>query len=183
MIDSRFAVGRYRLFFGIVFQHDFNGFCQVVCIGRSTCLVEHHFQLRFVSRQVQHGFHEIFTEFRIQPGRADNHVVASGCLDIFFPFQLGQTIHPGRSAFLVFPTRNVVRVTAKHIVRRYMYQETTSFFHRDGQILRCLGIECAAEIYVRFRFVHIGVGCTVYDTIHLVRFYHFLYCFQIGNVE
>ena len=49
-----------------------DSYCQIICISWCSNLIEDYFQLRFGCCQIQHGFHEVLTEFAIRPCCAED---------------------------------------------------------------------------------------------------------------
>ena len=183
VIDTVLAVALLWLFLYIVFEHSMDDLCQVVGISRRSCLVEHHLQLGLGSRQVQHGFHEVPAELTVQPGRAEDHVVAARSQYVLFPLQLGASVHTGRRTLLVFLARRVVRISTKHVVRRDMHQQSAHFLHGLRQVAGSVSVQHTAESLVILRLVHVGIGRAVHDALHAPFPYDTAYSFQISDVE
>ena len=109
--------------------------------------------------------------------------MASHLQDVLFPLKFGLSINTCRSTLLVFGTRRIVWIAPKYIVRRNMYQEPVHFFHGDGQVFYSCSIQQGTEVDILFCLVHIGIGCTVDNHLHLLLGYHFTDSIQIGNVQ
>ena len=64
-----------------------------------------------------------------------------------------------------------------------MNKQSTNTFHGVGKDAWGSGVEQTAEFNVCFSLVHIGVGRTVYNDIHLLLFHYLSNRFTVGNVQ
>lgn len=156
---------------------------QVIGIGGGSCLVEDDFQAGFRGREVEHRFQEVLPVLAVQPGRADDEIVAAAADDSLFAMQLGLAVNAGGVGCLFFPARGVVPGSAEDVVGGDMYEQTIVPADGYGQVLYGLGVEQFGQFSVVFGLVYIGIGGTVDDDFHVIVGYHLLYGGSIGDVE
>ena len=183
MVDAGLVVNILCTVRRIVIEYGLDGHGQVVGVGRRAGLVEHHVQLRLGGGQVKHRLDEVPAILGIKPGSTDDDVFAARLLDIALAFQFGLAVNACRGAFLVLTAGGVIGITAKHVVGGNLNQQTVDGLHGLGQDFRGLGIELAAQGYIAFGLVHIGIGRTVDNAPDVLFRHHAVDGFGIGDVE
>ena len=94
------------------------GFRQIVSVCRCTSLIEYHLQLGPSSRKVHHRFAKVFPELTVQPSGTNYHMLATYSHDLLLTPQFCHTIHTGWRTLLILLAGHIVRLFAKHIIRR-----------------------------------------------------------------
>ena len=156
---------------------------QVEGIGGRTRLVEHHLQLGARSRELEHGLHEVTAVFAVEPGRAQDDVVAAGAHDGLFALQLGLSVDARRGALLVLAAGHVVGLATKNVIGADVQQKSPETPHGFGQNAWRLGVEQAAKCLVGFRFIHVGVSGTIHDEIDISCIYEPVHGIAVGDVK
>ena len=165
-----------------LFDDSIYGTCQVESVGRRAYLVEHHVQRVAFLRQSAHRLHKVVTAFRVEPCRTEYQGIATHLLDCLLPFQLRLPVNTQGIDRHILRARNAT-VARKHIVRRNVDERRAVFLTRNRQILDCIPIDSPRRRLVVFRLIHIRVGGTVHDNIHLVLLHYLTDSLDVGNIQ
>ena len=165
-----------------LFNDSIDSVCQIESVGRRAYLVEHHVQRIAFLRQSAHRLYEIVAIFRVEPSRAEYQGIATHLLDCLLPFQLRLPVNTQGINRHIFRTRNAT-VARKHIIRRNMDERRAVFLTRNRQIFHRIPIDSPRRRLIVFRLVHIRVGGTVHNDIHLVLLHHLTDSLDVGNIQ
>ena len=124
MIDAALAINSASYVRRIITQDCRYGFRQIVSVCRCTSLIEYHLQLGPSSRKVHHRFAKVFPELTVQPSGTNYHMLATYSHDLLLTPQFCHTIHTGWRTLLILLAGHIVRLFAKHIIRRDLHQQT-----------------------------------------------------------
>ena len=187
MINAGFAVRRFRVKPGmtVIFQYHGYGFCQVEGVGGGADLVEDYLELGFGGGEAEHCLAEVLAEFAVEPGGADNHVVAAGLLDFLLPVEFGEAIDSGGGAPLVFAAGGVVGFPAEDVVGGDVHQQAADLFHCDGKVLGGGGVERLHKgVFLgSLGPIDVGPGGTVDGGVDVVLLDVLPYGIEVGDVE
>lgn len=168
VVDARFGVELRRALGGVVFENGLDGPGQVIRIGRGSGLVEYDLQRRLRGGEVKHRLHEVATELAVEPGRAEDDVFASDGFDMLLAFEFGPTVDACGSSLLILAAGRVVGVSSEDIVGRDVDEQSADRLHGLGENLRSFGIELAAQGFVAFGLVYVGICRTVDNASNVV---------------
>ena len=156
---------------------------EVEGIGRGATLIKDHFQLGLRGGEIEHGLHKILAKLRVEPGRAQDDMVDARGLNLLLAVELGEAVDAGGGALLVFLTRHVVGIAAKHIIGAHVHEESAYLFHHFGQILGGRGVEGLDDGPGGLGGIDIGPCGAVDDAAHTVLLHHLANVVDIGDVE
>ena len=135
-------------------------------------LVVHYLDGGFLGGEAEHGLDEVFAEFAVEPGRADDDVAAADAPDGFFSVEFCDGVDALRSGFFVLGDGRMVRFSAKDVVGGDMHQQSVNLLHRHRQILHRLCIQLFCQIIIILRPFHIRIASTVHNDINPLRLHH-----------
>ena len=159
------------------------GHGEVAGVGGCAGLVEDNLELRLFGRQAEHRADEVLAEFAVEPGGAQDDMLATHAGDGLLAMELGQPVDARGRAGLLFAAGGVVWVAAEDVVRADVDQQAAGLFHRNGEVLRSLGVEELRQFGALFGGVHVGEGCAVDDGVDVLLAHQGADGFQVGDVE
>ena len=158
------------------------GSCKVASVSGRAYLIENNTKFVSFASEFNHCFHEVVSERRVEPCRADNHRVLTFFLRRNFSCKLSASVSRGwrGGAVLVYGFESV---SGKHIVCGNLHKSSSAFSYCHGKICGSLAVYFSSLLFFVFRLVHGGICGTIYYCVHFVLLHKGVHGFGVTDVE
>ena len=150
--------------------------------GRAA-LVDDDFHLGARAGELEHGLGEVLAVGTVEPGGAEDEVLATNATNGLFSAEFRGAVHAGGRALLVFAAGGVVGFGTEHVVGGDVHQPRIGRVGGECEIFYGKVVDEIATLGIIFGGVDVGVGGAVDDAVDGVVVHEAKNGFAVGDVE